>query len=251
MNLAGYPSYLVFDNQTVLPKDYEKYCGKQPLTNPLWKTPVLKGKIKPEDIVIYMEGKGNVNPLGASKIIRYFGYYPSKKPKGYWGGSRIPASEMVVCMPFVYKELNEYYDGLITKNNIIHVPTIEPGLFHPETKTIISAYYLGKGKRLYNNTENVILPKDAFEIEENRPTTRQGLANILNHTQNLYLFDPETAMAREGQLAGCNVFFLYDHDQITSLNSEITTDPIQNPIEDQKIVARIVDLANNFFGADK
>lgn len=252
MNKAGYPSFLVIDQKLHVPKEYEKFLGKYPLTNPDWTTPILlESEITDEDIVIYMEGKGNINPLMAKNVVRYFGYYPSKKQKGYWGGSRISGNELVFCMPFIRDEVEQYWDNGLTDINIITIPTIEPNLFKPMEKTIESAHYFGKGKRFYNNTENIHLPKDSFEIEPMRPSSRKGLANILNHTKDLYLFDPETAMAREGQLAGCRVFYLFDLTKIKELKDEIKSDPIQDITKDIQIAKQVVIVCNHFFGENK
>jgi hypothetical protein len=210
MNLAGYPSFLILYE----PRYNLRFDENRPITNPLWKTPILKGEPTSHDIVIMGDAFTNVYPFKhCKKTVRYFGYLPSTTACGYWGGSRINKKDLVLCHNRNKAEVEQYWGRKVRDDQLFDFPSVERDLFKPLKKTIPYCHYFGKGERTQNNTQNIHLPIASLHIEQNRPATRQGLANILNHTAILFTFDNETALRQEAILAGCMVIYLHHGNQ--------------------------------------
>ena len=171
--------------------------------NPEWDTPVATGPLRPDDIVIYPECIRNTNPLGARNIVRYMLYFPT----AYWGGSIIPATEY--CIPYdeyLYEETVRHYAGQLTRDDILCIPCLEPGLFKPAgPKTIAAAYYIGKGAVNYPSP---YLPAGATEITRQWPPTRPELARLLQSVTTFYCADHNTALLTEARACGCDVWLL-------------------------------------------
>lgn len=171
-------------------------------TNPNWNTPKFTGAITDNDIVIYPECIQNTNPFNAKNIVRYMLYFPT----AFYGGHRISSNEFL--MPYedyLYDESERYYDGKLTREDMLFLPSVEGDLFKPETKFIESAYYVGKGAK---NLDMKRIPPQAVCITSTWPETRTDVAALLNITKNFYSFDPFTALLPEARLSGCNTYIL-------------------------------------------
>ena len=186
MRLAGYDSYVTTK------------CG-----NPEWDCPIFPGGIKTDDIVVYPESIKLANPLKARNIVRYMLYLP----KAYFGGGMVPANEY--CMPYhelFFDECVLHYAGVLSKDNILCIPSIESGLMcSTKEKTIDAIYYIGKANGKH---PSFLVPKDAIEVTRHWPPTRAEVAELLQKTKNLYSFDHHTALNDEAKLCGCNVWLM-------------------------------------------
>lgn len=170
-------------------------------TNKHWDCPKFSDTIKDTDIVIYPEIIRD-NPLKAKNVVRYMLYFPT----AYFGGGIIPANEMVIPYhEFLYEETVRHYKGSLTRDDILTLSSIEPGLFFPEEKTITNVCYIGKGQAGY---PSVHLPPDCIKITHSWPSTREGTAELLRKTENLYCFDNHSAITYEAALCGCHVYLL-------------------------------------------
>ena len=186
MRKAGYDSYITTEG------------------NPEWDTPIFKGQITDEDIVIYPEPPHcprYSNPLLAKNIVRYFLYFPNTEL------GIIPSQEY--CLVFgdnYFDSCKKQYAGQLTKENILPIPTIDPKLFYnTDEKTIDNVVFVGKGHGL---VPSPFLPAEFTEITYGFPKSRDATAALLRSARNFYSFDRNTALLVEGKICGCNVYIL-------------------------------------------
>jgi hypothetical protein len=162
-------------------------------------------RAKDNEIVIYEDFFGNINPWKAKNIARYLmGFVPEPY-------APIPANEYVMVYSKEFMaNAQAHYKGKIDESNIFKLPSIEPGLFKPLTKNI-NSFYVGKGKFISGKVLD-----GAVEITRTWPNKREEVANILGRSKTFYCFDPFTAMATEAMLCGCEVKYLAPDNVSTS-----------------------------------
>jgi glycosyltransferase involved in cell wall biosynthesis len=175
--------------------------------NPAWDTPVFTGPLAQDDVVIYPEGWGPINPLNAAKVVRYILYYTHR-----FGASKIPATEY--CLVFnedYYADAAARYLGQLTPEQILPLFTIEPELFRPGAapRTVEAAYYIGKGE---GGRQSAHLPAGAVQITRAWPSTRAELAAFLQTVKTFYCFDHNTLLTLEARMCGCDVWVLNHND---------------------------------------
>jgi len=212
--------------------------------NPDWDTPLFSGPLTATDIVIYPEGWGPINPLGAARVVRYILYYPKMR----FGDHKIPASEY--CMVFnedYFQGAVDQYAGTLTQDDILPIFTIEPELFKPSStpRTIESAYYVGKGE---GGASSSHLPTKSVQITRDWPSTRANLAAFLQSVKTVYCFDHNTALVCEARLCGCDVWVLNHNDPprrpVVAANRSYVVDEATELVATQRVANNIL----KFFG---
>jgi hypothetical protein len=168
--------------------------------NPDWNEPILSSyRHYIEPIVIYPEIVTG-NPMRARYVVRWLLNAP-----GYLGGTReLADSELVFTWSRQYANIE----------HILEVDIIERELFCPGTKLRDGdRYYVGKG--LQRGAALCPLTEGLEEITPSYPPTRSGLADMLQRTRNLYLYDDHTSLSLEGILCGCRVVLLPENVELT------------------------------------
>lgn len=190
----------------------------------------INGAVEPDDIAIYpdiIQG----NPCNAQKIVRYMLYF--------WSGERIPASECVTCYhPTYLQQVSEKYDG--PTPDIVYLPTIEPGLFYPEEKTIEAVCYIGK--------QHGLVPPDLGCVQISKGTvSRQGFAAALRACRNFYSLDHHTIAYTEAALCGCECFQIEADSKITPVVIENPGQHVMNFERDAAVARRFHEIVTTFF----
>ncbi len=165
-----------------------------------------------EDIVIYPEVVTG-NPLKAKRVVRYILNVPGK----LGGTKHYAAHELLVA----YSEpLAAHAAG-----RILNLPTIEPFFCKVDGPKPKLAVYIGKGADLK------LHPEECIYITRDFPSSRRGVAMLLQQVSTLYTYDDFTAIELEALLCGCEVKVIQKNGEVTDLqysflDSQIT--PIQN-----------------------
>lgn len=186
----------------------------------------------PDDIAIYPDCVRG-NPLGARRIIRYFMFYPSTQGDHWHCGDRTPASELVIVWHQLFHEDSQkLYDGELGPP--ITIPTIESGLFYPESKSIESMVYTGKCtcSQIPDIPIGVLVTRTSH--------ARADVAQMMRRTHNFYSMDHWTAATYESALCGCKTFLVHGRNQFSEWQ------PIMDPQSLVMNESRDLDLAREF-----
>jgi O-antigen biosynthesis protein len=175
---------------------YDSYVTTE--GNPEWVTPIFQGPILDTDIVIYPQlVRGN--PLCAKNVVRYMLYFPIEPMR---------ANEYCLVYNDCYYDASvNNYAGRLSRDNILTLGSIEPGLFHDKNviKSIESVVFMGKGAKNYNAA---CVPVAAPIITYGWPDSRDKTADLLRSAKGFYTFDRHTALITEALLCGCRVYFV-------------------------------------------
>lgn len=202
----------------------------------------INGDLGPDDIMVYPDlVRGN--PANAKRVVRYMLYFASSQ---YFQGDRIPATDCVIVYSFDYfKDVAAHYDGDLPADNVIQMPTIEPGLFHVEQKTVEAVLYRGK-----QTTKEAPLQAMPEITRENM--SREGCAKLLRSAKNLYTLDHHSAIITEAQMCGCNVWLVKDQHNFTLAELPGDLDLfVQQPERDVDKARMFANIALSFFSIDK
>lgn len=190
--------------------------------------------VEPDDVVVYPDCVQG-NPCNANKILRWMLYF--------WPGERIPASECVIVYHEAYfDQVAQRYDRELPVENIVELPTIEPGLFYPEEKTSEALLYTGK------QTVTTRPEGDFIEISKWN-MSRAECASLLRRSKNLYTMDHHTIMIAEAALCRCDPWLVNENGTVI----RITTAPsdfqgcIMDPHRDAALARKFVQIATDFF----
>lgn len=170
---------------------YDAYITDQ--GNPEWDTPQWNRLLHdPQDIVIYPETVAG-NPLGAWKVVRYILYYPRRRGLTYIN----PIDYALPYHEYVVEDLK----AVTTQRHFYTLPLgcIEPGLFYPEEKSNLVAYYVGKGE---------VDPRFLMVGIKLDDLQRPALANVLRKTKRFFTYDEKTAVTAEAMLCGCECWLI-------------------------------------------
>lgn len=208
----------------------------------------LEGPLKDSDVVIVTDNQPQ-NRYGACRVCRFMCYFAHARGIGYHNGRRIPADQCVIVYHEDYlADIAAHYDGVLTDANVVTVPSIEPGLFVPEEKTIEKVVYIGKGQ--FENSEEwdgaPIVPKGSMFAG----LKRAEYAALIRRAKNLYSCDHHTVAVHEAALAGCQAWYVrgkYDYVRYDSPHPERY---LMRPEEDVAIAHRFVGLIREFFKDD-
>jgi predicted O-linked N-acetylglucosamine transferase (SPINDLY family) len=167
-----------------------------------------------EDIVIYPEVVVG-NPLKARRVVRYILNVPGKI-----GGTKSYAGhELLVA----YSEpLAAHAHG-----KILNLPTIEPFFCKTDGPKPKLAVYVGKGADLK------LHPEECIYITRDFPSSRRGVATLLQQVSTLYTYDDFTAIELEALLCGCEVKVIRKGGEIADLQNSFLNSQI-TPIQDFK-----------------
>jgi hypothetical protein len=136
------------------------------------------------------------NPLGAKRVVRYMLYFPPH----YYGSDRIAASELpIIYDEWLFDSVAAHCDQPPERIQIIRLPSIEPGLFHVEQKTVEAVFYAGKG---------AADPPDGSVVVTRDTHSREAAAALLRRAKRFYTPDTSCAMSVEAQLCGCESYVL-------------------------------------------
>jgi len=188
---------------------------------------------RPEAVTIYPDCiRGN--PLGAKRIVRFMLYYAG----GHFGGDRIPKEELpVIHTDVLFGEVADHCDVRPTREHLMHIGCIEPGLFYAQEKTIESVFYRGKGSDA-DTMGMTLLLRDSH--------TREQAADLLRHARRFFTTDPYTVMSVEAGLAGCRSYVIlgpgYQQHWEQDLNRWV-----MNLDRDKQTAARFAKLCREFF----
>lgn len=151
-----------------------------------------------DDIAIYpdcIEG----NPMGLKRVIRYWMLPPS-----YW--KRDCASmHYDLNIPYHSNFMKELFLNFEHVTHPVTIPSIEPGLFYPEMKSINAVVYSGKEttRMLPRTASKAILITRSY-------VKRDEFAAILRKTKCFYSMDHCTVACEEALLCECKVFLVKD-----------------------------------------
>ena len=167
-----------------------------------------------EDIVIYPEVVAG-NPLKVRRVVRYILNVPGK----LGGTKHYAAHELLVA----YSEpLAAHAHG-----RILNLPTIEPFFCKTDGPKPKLAVYVGKGADLK------LHPEECIYITRDFPSSRRGVATLLQQVSTLYTYDDFTAIELEALLCGCEVKVIQKNGEITNLQNSFLNSQI-TPIQDVK-----------------
>ena len=167
-----------------------------------------------EDIVIYPEVVAG-NPLKVRRVVRYILNVPGKLA----GTKHYAAHELLVA----YSEpLAAHAHG-----RILNLPTIEPFFCKTDGPKPKVAVYVGKGADLK------LHPEECIYITRDFPSSRRGVAALLQQVSTLYTYDDFTAVELEALLCGCEVKVIQKNGEITNLQNSFLNSQI-TPIQDVK-----------------
>lgn len=188
--------------------------------------------VEPDDIVVYPDCVQG-NPCNAAKVLRYMLYF--------WPGERIAASDCVIVYHEAYfDQVAQRYDRELPVENIVCLPTIEPGLFYPEEKTVEVVLFTGK------QTVNARPAGDFIEVSK-ASMSRKDFAALLRKTKNLYSQDHHTIVFVEAELCGCRSWRI---DSATEFQRMVTIFPergIMDIHRDAPLARKFVEIAKGFF----
>lgn len=196
----------------------------------------INGCLEPEHIAIYPDVVRG-NPMGATNIVRYMLYYPT----AYFGGDRIPKSEL----PTVYHET--YYESVCqhceeppSKDHIFFLPSLGDGhLLYPDEKTVSSVLYVGK----CHCGESPTTPMPVIT----RAMSREECLALLRKSKQLYSLDHESVILSEAQLCGCKTFLVKPGQVFEPFHDPEPRKNLQDPERDVETAKRFAKLALDFF----
>lgn len=202
-----------------------------------------KSEAKEDEIAIYPDCI-NGNPVKASRIVRYFGYYASVNCPGFWNGSRIPKQELAIPYnELVYPDLKLYYDGVLP--DPITIPHVSRAECYPKEKTIPHLLYVPgfNGKRIINTQPRVspLVTITRFSHPRNEAL------DMLRHAENFYTVDNYTAMTAEATLCGCKVWVAHGADDFREYEGDVEKYVISLE-RDIETARKFAKLCFGFFG---
>lgn len=154
----------------------------------------------PDFIAIYPEVYHG-NPMQANTVVRYILQKPGMMGKGTPGtpGFRPgPAEFDSKDKIFAFSRL---YMKDLPENHYMFLPILDMHLFVDQKgKRTKKFYYVGKG---INTNKH---PTDAIDLP--RMKDQQGLADMMNDCEVLYIYDPVTALSEVARLCGTRVVMI-------------------------------------------
>jgi len=193
---------------------------------------VFEGPATDDDFVIYPDCVMG-NPLNAKKAIRWMLFF--------WRGERIPKEQCVIVYhPLYFDQVAENYDGVLPLENVVTIPTIEPGLFYPEEKTIEAVLYTGK---------QTVTARPAIDgmVEISKAShSRQDAAALLRKARNLYSMDHHTIMLEEALLCGCRPWLVHQDGSVAAVERDLTG-KVMDPERDAALARKFVAIVEAFF----
>ncbi len=196
---------------------------------------------QPNDIVIYPDCiRGN--PLNAAKVCRFFMAPASWQAHGFWGGTPIPASDLVIPFhDYVVRDVQEHYAG--TLGVPLPFGCIEPGLFYPDDKTIENFLYLGKehwkGEPKFDRRP-VIVGRMSHD--------RCDAVALLRQSKRFYSQDHWTVMMDEALLCGCEAFYVHGETDFRRYENPHPECNVINPERDTALAKAFAERCLAFFG---
>lgn len=138
------------------------------------------------------------NPMGAKTVVRYILQKPGMMGKGTPGTSSFKPGPMKFDSSDKTFAFSRLYVKNLPENHYLFLPILDMHLFcnrkKPRNKKF---YYVGKGV----NTN--LHPSNAIALP--RIKDQQGLADMMNECEALYIYDPVTALSEVARLCGCRV----------------------------------------------
>lgn len=195
-----------------------------------------------DDVAFYPDNMRG-NPLNAARVVRYMCYFASE----YFGGDRIPASEMVLVYHRNYlEEIARHCDGEVSEENLFTVPSIEPGLFYPAEKVIERLYFAGKRTcKVEVKTLQRALGEGPIIERYNMP--RIGAAALMRSARNLYSLDHHTVATAEAHLAGCKPWHVHALDDIREAPVDDAPKLLQDEERDKSLPHVLMSRIRRFF----
>jgi tetratricopeptide (TPR) repeat protein len=163
-----------------------------------------------DDIAIYPDVVSG-NPLKCRRVVRYLLNHPGR----IGGDLAFPPHELALA--------HSRDIAIHTKGAIFYIPSTEGFFINKGLDRTHDAFYIGKGKNLN------VHPTDAIQITHAWPPKRAQLADFLNRTRNVYIYDDMTVVSYEAKLCGCNIFLIKNDGDIIPYPT-----PFERPLKDIK-----------------
>ncbi len=195
--------------------------------------------VKPGDIVVYPDCVRD-NPLNASQVVRYFCAPASWSDNGFFGGGRVPATELAIPYDhWLFDDVQAHYDGAL--GTPLKFPCIEDGLFYPEQKTIENLVYIGKQHcKVMPAVDNpTILGRISHSREQAVPMIRRA--------RNVYSLDHWTILMDEAILSGCNAFYVHGETDFRRYENADAEKSIMNAARDMETARAFAERCLAFF----
>lgn len=145
------------------------------------------------------------NDMVASKVVRYIlqkpGMMGTTDETGQFraGLTQFDKSDEIYVFSKIYDEWG------VDDDHILFIPVIDLHTFYDQKrKRTKVAYYVGKGQNKFKH------PVNAIEITREMAIDQQVLANTLNECQQLFVYDPISAIMEVARLCGCGVNYYGD-----------------------------------------
>lgn len=171
-----------------------------------------------DDIAIYPEVVFG-NPLLCRRVVRYLLNLPGKLS----GDKTFPPHELVLAHSVDIAQ--------IVDKPVFYIPSIEPFFFDRGLKRTHSAFYVGKGKNTNHH------PADSIQITHAWPSKRRELAEFLNRTHTVYLYDDMTVVSHEAKLCGCQIFLIRPNGDVVPYPTPYDETPSQVRIQLHRFIS--------------
>lgn len=151
-----------------------------------------------EPIVVYPEIVDG-NPLNGSTVVRYLLNLPGFiEGQGKYGGNDL-----------MFAYMRRLLQPGMGEDKVLHLPAIDVSVFcppHDPAKRVAGKVCYYQGRR--GSIDSALLPADAVEITASYPESWEGLADLFQQCEFLYLAE-RSGLATEAALCGCvSVMFL-------------------------------------------
>src|SRR3989344_6527056 len=154
----------------------------------------------PNFIAIYPEVYQG-NPIGANTVVRYILQKPGMMGKGTPGSASFRPGPTEFDPNDKLFAFSRLYMRDLAENQYIFLPILDMHLFvNQKRKRTKKFYYVGKGANTNKH------PAGAIELPRMRD--QQGLADMMNDCEVLYIYDPVTALSEVARLCGTRVVML-------------------------------------------
>lgn len=162
---------------------------------PVYPVQVLELITKFRAISIYPEVVEG-NPFKGKTVVRWLLNVPGKIA----GPTEFPPEDLLYYYSKTYDLTNT-----VTPDRILHLPTIELGIFfNPGKPRKGICYYVGKG----SNTPRIQETEKALEITRTFPEDPYDLADIFQTSELFITYDTATSLVDNARLCGCPVILI-------------------------------------------
>ena len=210
LNVSGQEAYLIIESSLRVDE-----CVKKGLLTPILTRKILlqHQREKRQPVIIYPEVVMG-NPLGASKIVRYY----LNKPGFFTGAKHLNLNEFNLA--YTSSMLNGYQEA----DHILYLPLINTNLFcvpeRPEKRVSGKVcYYLGRNRDAKRTS--VLIKPDSVEITLKYPANKIELVKIFQECEYFISYQ-DSGLCLEATLCGCIAIILPNKDTESPLSEKET-----------------------------